>query len=537
MKLLRARYSVVLLLLAAPRPTQAQTTITFDDLAPGNSYAVVPNGYGYSNLLWYNFGVINGVNQSATSGYRTGVISSNNVAFNIVGDPASIQTTGGATFNLVSGYLTAQAVNGLQVRVQGASGTNILYDNTYTLNPSGPLFVQFNYNGITGVSFTPSPSSPFALDNLTIEPASSSTNPCVFSISPADGVAGYNVETDAVSVTTSADCTWTVSNGTPWITILSSLTNTGPGTVLYEVESNSTTLPRSGNIYVAGQTFPVLQYSLQPTNATLVDVGDIIVSNLGHVFNRLLPRPLVPLPYIADYLIDQSQSTGGGATLQSATIDWSTNRQFVLTVSAPPGMKFLVQVPDNQTARFSGYLWWLSSDDGESPPGIVAVTFSNLEGALPDFSQSFSVLSDSDGFFGVQRLVSTPFMEDLAFTSMTITGTVVPQFTTSGSQEFTPQVNSSLQIDSTAFTLANDPGPFVFLVPQGTVMRSLATVVPTVQVNSDSAGNVTLNFTGTLQSSTNASGPFNDVDGNPLGSYSIPAGNQDSQQFFRTRNY
>ena len=72
-------------------------------------------------------------------------------------------------FNLDSAYLTAQIVNGMQVEVQGFVDTQLIYDNTYTLNESSPSFIAFGYTGITGVRFLPvNPVTIFVMDNLTV---------------------------------------------------------------------------------------------------------------------------------------------------------------------------------------------------------------------------------------------------------------------------------------------------------------------------------------------------------------------------------
>src|SRR5206468_1223078 len=78
-----------------------------------------------------------------------------------------------------------------------------------------------------------------------------------------------------------------------------------------------------------------------------VDVGHIEVSTVGHSFFN--PNGPVPEPQmsrvVSDFLIDQDQSSGGGALLAPVSVNWDTNNQFKLTVSAPRGMKFLVRVP------------------------------------------------------------------------------------------------------------------------------------------------------------------------------------------------
>lgn len=150
----------------------ASTLLTFDELPtpeviPGLNYTSIPNGYG--SLLWNNFGVLDGAIMSANEGYHAGMVSSNNVAFNYYGAPASISVAGGS-FNLESAYLTL-ALNldtSLNIEVQGFAGTTLLYDNTCTVNRSAPTLVNFNYLGVDRVTFISSPAQQFAMDNLTV---------------------------------------------------------------------------------------------------------------------------------------------------------------------------------------------------------------------------------------------------------------------------------------------------------------------------------------------------------------------------------
>jgi hypothetical protein len=159
--------------LGASAVGDAQELLTFDDLPttpPGPGQAGVgflPNGYG--GLDWGNFNVIDGLAVDPSYGYYTGVVSPSNVAFNVNGFPASISIDSGL-FDLDSAYLTA-ALNldtPLDIEVQGFDGATMLYDNTYTVNNSGPTLIDFNYEGVNSVTFTTSPAQQFAMDNLTV---------------------------------------------------------------------------------------------------------------------------------------------------------------------------------------------------------------------------------------------------------------------------------------------------------------------------------------------------------------------------------
>lgn len=144
---------------------------TFDDLGTGGT---VPNGY--LGVNWNNFSYFNGITYGGNpSGYQAGVISVSNVAYNPFGNPASI--TSPNPFDLHSAYLTAAWNDNLQLRAQGYSRGNLVYDQTYTLQATMPTLINFDFLGVTEVDFTPSGGTPhlpygtgsathFAMDNV-----------------------------------------------------------------------------------------------------------------------------------------------------------------------------------------------------------------------------------------------------------------------------------------------------------------------------------------------------------------------------------
>ena len=155
------------------------TSITFDDLhVEPTGILTVPNGY--SGFQWSNIQIFNTIN-ATPSGLVNGVVSSPNVAFNAYGGPANFGVSSGS-FNFNSAYLTGAWRDGLNVEVQGFIGTTLTYDNTYTVNSSGPMLINFNYLGVTKVNFITSggvqnPTFPYsgngaqvAIDNITVSP-------------------------------------------------------------------------------------------------------------------------------------------------------------------------------------------------------------------------------------------------------------------------------------------------------------------------------------------------------------------------------
>ena len=152
-----------------PRPTatviqagnSSSNLVTFDDLPETDIGIPVTNGY--ANLNWVNFYEIDGDN----AGVPNGVVSTNNVAYNAYGSPASI--TNSAPFDLASAYLTAWVTDGLQVTVLGYNSGILLYSNVYTLSTSGPQLVAFDYSNVTEVDFSAVGGSDwFVMDNVTI---------------------------------------------------------------------------------------------------------------------------------------------------------------------------------------------------------------------------------------------------------------------------------------------------------------------------------------------------------------------------------
>jgi len=151
-------------------PTFGKELLTFDTLESD-----VPFGYG--NLIWSNFFVLDGDSYvDGESGYKAGVISSPNVLYNSYGDPASISSE--YAFILNSAYLTAAWNDNLQVEVQGYFLNRLVYTRTYTLSAVAPKLIVFPGILVTKVVFTSSGGTlhegydgngeHFATDNLSV---------------------------------------------------------------------------------------------------------------------------------------------------------------------------------------------------------------------------------------------------------------------------------------------------------------------------------------------------------------------------------
>ena len=163
-------------------------TLTFDDLAtPYDGYEYRAPIVSYGGLQWSNFYVFDVVDtlHYQISGYPNALVSPKNIALNWFGSPALFSS--GTPFDLSSAYLTAAWNDGLHVEAKGYIGATLVYDNTYTINTTGPSLINFNYLGVTAVDFISSGGVPnpaysgtgsgthFSMDDLTInvpEPSS-----------------------------------------------------------------------------------------------------------------------------------------------------------------------------------------------------------------------------------------------------------------------------------------------------------------------------------------------------------------------------
>jgi hypothetical protein len=159
----------------------SQTVITFDTLPLNTGSPIyIPNGY--QGLSWSNFGCVNGlltptVYPSLTDGYYYGVVSASNVAFNVLGTPAEIDSPG-TNFNFLSAYLTGAWHSNLNIEVQGFSGATMLYDTAVVAVATIPTLFTFGYRNIDRLYFNSFGGQPafstdggnhFVMDNFTFE--------------------------------------------------------------------------------------------------------------------------------------------------------------------------------------------------------------------------------------------------------------------------------------------------------------------------------------------------------------------------------
>ena len=172
-------FIVLMLMFAVGPPLLRGDVLDFDDVLAENGY--IPNGYG--GFGWANFGVVCG-DCVPGSGFDTGTVSGDNVAFNAWAEPASI--TNSNIFDFDGAYLTAAWRNGLNITVAGYENDSLLYSTTVVVDTTGPAWFDFNYVGIDRLEFDSfggkdvflySSGEHFAMDDFEFTPSTPISNP------------------------------------------------------------------------------------------------------------------------------------------------------------------------------------------------------------------------------------------------------------------------------------------------------------------------------------------------------------------------
>jgi hypothetical protein len=95
---------------------------------------------------------------------------------------------------------------------------------------------------------------------------------CAYSMSPVSVSTGAAAATSSVFVFTAVGCNWTAASNDPWLSVTSSPSASGSGTVTLSVTTNNTGTTRVGTATIAGQTFTMTQssctYTLSPTTVS-----------------------------------------------------------------------------------------------------------------------------------------------------------------------------------------------------------------------------------------------------------------------------
>ncbi len=101
---------------------------------------------------------------------------------------------------------------------------------------------------------------------------------CTSQVTPTSVNVSSIGSTSALSVVSGTNCTWTAVSVDPWITVISA-SGHGIGQVNYSVAANTTGVPRTGTMVVAGTIVTFTQaansctYSVTPTSVSVAAIG------------------------------------------------------------------------------------------------------------------------------------------------------------------------------------------------------------------------------------------------------------------------
>ncbi len=275
--------------------------------APGDGWVSVTNGSSGTGV-----GAV-----SISVGSNSGAARSSNL------------TVGGQTLAITqaaSGCSYSLSLNSINAPVGGGH-----YDNSLTAGPGCDWTVQNAPSWITVTSPTISGSSPLVVSvaanpNFNTRSASvviggqtlwvTQAGTCVYSLSSSLATLDWTGGARSLDVTCSNPvCTWNAWSSAGWLTI-TGYGGKGSGTVNYTVTANTTGLPRSGTLTIAGQAFTVNQgagggytpftsiYYVSPpsANGDRLVVGKMTMATFSQ--RSSIPLPSFPNEMFADVAIE-----------------------------------------------------------------------------------------------------------------------------------------------------------------------------------------------------------------------------------------
>jgi glucose/arabinose dehydrogenase len=139
--------------------------------------------------------------------------------------------------------------SGAQTLLLDTSNNNL---SSFGEDEAGEIYVAKFDNTITRIANTPAPP------------------PCTLAISDTGQLFPDTGGVGNFTMSTAGDCNWLAVSHAAWIEVTSAKSNTGAGTVNFNVKPNDTGVPRTGRIFAGGNAFTVTQAGLPPGECTYV---------------------------------------------------------------------------------------------------------------------------------------------------------------------------------------------------------------------------------------------------------------------------
>lgn len=210
-------------------------------------------------------------------------------------------------------------------------------------------------------------------------------------------------------------------------------------------------------------------------------VENIVVTSLGHAFGPVPTDGPGPKRYfVQDFLVDQSQSTGGGAVLQSPLqFDLSASYGYRYSVTAPSGMRFQVKAPAGAAAlSFSAFLGraWEDLMGGTLDQSPAVSQFAGVTGPAPVLAYNSFFISDGNNQALTFEVEGT--CQDFWFSAFVTEQSFPPRTQDPGAKWYrplsyavpfgvtsAPPGSETFLVFQSTLSEPVDPGPFVTLVP------------------------------------------------------------------------
>jgi len=229
---------------------------TATGLTPGSHTVSFKSVSGYTTPADKSVSVSGGANTTDSGSY---VITSSGCSYSLSSSGNLCAAAGGSDgFNIIapSGCAWAATVNVNWVSVTfGSSGVGTHAVN-YSVDPNPSVSPRTGAITVGGQTFTINQNGNQAV--------------CTFSLNQPGANWPASGGSNSFSLFTQGICDWEATKNVNWISIVDGNSGTGNGLIQYTVQSNLTSLSRSGVITVAGQTFSIVQNGSEPPPGTLM---------------------------------------------------------------------------------------------------------------------------------------------------------------------------------------------------------------------------------------------------------------------------
>lgn len=187
-----------------------------------------------------------------------------------------------------------------------------IYYSTIRGNTPGDSIQFLIWDGNTSTAYSASESLSFTDNDARLNfSLHFSSADCGATLSPVLNTAAAPGGSGTISVSAVANCAWTSTSNTPWITITSGSIGIGNGSVNYSVAPHSSGADRTGTLTIANQTFTLLQRGRVFNNDSNQDgKADIFWRNYSNGINAV-------------WLMDGTTRLGVNSLPSAANLDWN----------------------------------------------------------------------------------------------------------------------------------------------------------------------------------------------------------------------